>query len=102
MLKPSRQREPSLRITVKIPAALLQYTGNESEVQVDASTVEEVLMKLDDRFPGLRALLVDESRGLRRYVNVFVNEHDIRSAGGLMTNLKEGDRVTIIPAVAGG
>jgi molybdopterin synthase sulfur carrier subunit len=92
----------NLRVTVKIPPALIQYTGKDSMVDVDASTVEEALMQLDSRFPGLRALLVDESRELRRYVNVFVNQLDIRSAGGLKTNLKEGDRVTIIPAVAGG
>jgi MoaD family protein len=92
----------SLRVTVRIPAALLEYTGKTSEVQLDAETVGEALVKLDDQFPGLRAFLVDESRGLRRYVNVFVNELDIRSSDGLMTNLKDGDSVSIIPAVAGG
>ncbi len=87
---------------MKIPAALLEYTGKTSEIHLDAATVDEVLVKLDGQFPGLRAFLVDESRGLRRYVNVFVNERDIRSANGLMTNLKEGDRVSIIPGIAGG
>jgi adenylyltransferase/sulfurtransferase len=91
-----------LKIVVNIPAALRQYTENNSEVDVDASTVEEVLVKLDQLYPGLRAFILDESRGLRRYVNIFVNEHDIRSEEGLKTKLKDGDQVHIIPAIAGG
>jgi molybdopterin synthase sulfur carrier subunit len=91
-----------LPITVNIPTALRQYTKNESEVNIEASTVEELLFRLDGLFPGLRTFIVDESRGLRRYVNVFVNQEDIRSGEGLMTKLKDGDRVHIIPAVAGG
>jgi len=91
-----------LKIVVNIPAALRQYTENNSEVDVDASTVEEVLVKLDQLYPGLRAFILDESRGLRRYVNIFVNEHDIRSQEGLKTKLKDGDQVHIIPAIAGG
>jgi molybdopterin synthase sulfur carrier subunit len=69
---------------------------------MDASTVEELLFKLDGLFPGLRAFIVDESRNVRRYVNIFVNHDDIRSGEGLGTKLKAGDRVRIIPAVAGG
>ena len=91
-----------MKIVVNIPAALRQYTGNNSEVDVDASTVEGVLVKLDQLFPGLRAFMLDESGGLRRYVNIFVNEHDIRSEEGLKTKLKDGDQVHIIPAIAGG
>ena len=91
-----------MKIVVNIPAALRQYTGNNSEVDVDASTVEEVLVKLNQLFPGLGAFMLDESRGLRRYVNIFVNEHDIRSEEGLKTKLKDGDQVHIIPAIAGG
>ena len=91
-----------LQVTVSIPAALRQYTKDKSEVNVDVSTVEELLFKLDGLFPGLRSFIVDESRGLRRYVNIFVNQHDIRSGEGLMTKLKQGDRVYIVPAVAGG
>jgi molybdopterin synthase sulfur carrier subunit len=91
-----------LPVTVNIPTALRQYTKNESEVNVEASTVEELLFRLDGLFPGLRAFIIDEGRGLRRYVNIFVNQEDIRSGDGLMTKLKDGDRVHIIPAVAGG
>ncbi len=87
---------------MSIPAALRQYTKDKSEVDVDASTVEELLFKLDGLFPGLRAFIVDEGRGVRRYVNIFVNQHDIRTGEGLMTKLKEGDRIHIVPAIAGG
>ena len=60
------------------------------------------MRKLDSDFPGLSALIVNESGVLRRYVNIFVNEDDIRSGDGLTTKLKEGDRVSIVPVVAGG
>ena len=91
-----------LQVTISIPHALRQYTQDKSEVRLDASTVDESLMKLDALFPGLKAFIVDEGKSLRRYVNIFVNEHDIRSGEGLTTRLKDGDRVRIIPAVAGG
>ena len=91
-----------MQVTISIPHALRQYTQDKSEVRLDASTVDESLMKLDALFPGLKAFIVDEGKSLRRYVNIFVNEHDIRSGEGLTTRLKDGDRVRIIPAVAGG
>jgi sulfur-carrier protein len=89
-------------VVVNIPAPLRQYTQNQSDLQVDASTVQETLEKLDGLFPGLKAFILNESSELRRYVNVFVNGKDIRSGEGIMTKLKEGDRVRIVPAVAGG
>ena len=91
-----------MQVTISIPHALRQYTQDKSEVRLDASTVDESLMKLDALFPGLKAFIVDEGKSLRRYVNIFVNEHDIRAGEGLTTRLKDGDRVRIIPAVAGG
>lgn len=87
---------------MNIPVALRQYTQNESDVQVEAYTVRELLRKLDSSFPGLSAFIINESGELRRYVNIFVNEDDIRSGDGLTTKLKEGDRVSIVPVVAGG
>jgi molybdopterin synthase sulfur carrier subunit len=91
-----------LSVKVKIPAALRQYTQNQSDLQVDASTVEETLQKLDRLFPGLRSFILNESNELRRYVNIFVNGKDIRAGEGITTKLKEGDQVRIVPAVAGG
>jgi len=91
-----------LLVTISIPHALRQYTQDKSEVGVDASTVDELLVKLDDLFPGLKAFILDEGNALRRYVNIFVNGQDIRLGEGLTTRLKTGDCVRIIPAVAGG
>ena len=91
-----------MSVKVKIPAALRQYTQNQSDLQVDASTVEETLQKLDRLFPGLRSFILNESNELRRYVNIFVNGKDIRAGEGITTKLKEGDQVRIVPAVAGG
>jgi hypothetical protein len=68
-----------LLVNINIPHALRQYTESRSELQVEASTVQEALQKLDTLFPGLQAFIVDEGNELRRYVNVFVNEADIRS-----------------------
>lgn len=92
----------TLKVTVTIPAALRQYTRENSQVDLDVTTVEEALVKLDELFPGLKDFLLDESQGLRRYVNIFVNDENIRSGAGLTTKLKDGDHVHIIPAIAGG
>lgn len=89
-------------VNVNVPHALRQYTESRSDLLVEASTVQEALQKLDSLFPGLQAFIVDESNELRRYVNVFVNEADIRSGDGITTKLKEGDLIRIVPAVAGG
>jgi len=91
-----------MQVTVSIPHALRQYTQDTSEVGVDASSIEELLLKLDNLFPGLRAFILDEGKEVRRFVNIFVNGDDIRAGEGLITKLKDGDRVRIIPAVAGG
>jgi MoaD family protein len=91
-----------LSIVVSVPAALRQFTHHKSNIDLDASTVVELIQKLDDLFPGLKAVILDENNSLRRFVNIFVNNGDIRSGGGLMTELKDGDHVRIIPAVAGG
>lgn len=91
-----------MSITVSIPVALRLYAGENSEVTLDAFSIEEALLKLDQLFPGLTGFLLDERRSLRRYVNVFVNESDVRLGEGLRTKLKDGDRVHIVPAIAGG
>ena len=91
-----------MQVTISIPHALRQYTQDKSEVELDASTIDELFLKLDGLFPGLRAFIVDEGKSLRRNVNILVNEHDIRSGEGLKTKLKDGDQIHIIPAVAGG
>jgi len=91
-----------MKTIVIIPGALSQYTDGKSQIEVDAETVDEALVKVDQLFPGLRAFLVNESHELRRYVNLFVNNDNVRSVEGLVTRLKDGDRIQIIPAIAGG
>lgn len=89
--------------TVKIPAQLRPLTQNQSEVVVEsAATVGAAVEELTKRFPGLRDRLLDDKGNLRRYVNVFRNDDDVRAAGGLAAALREGDRLSIVPAIAGG
>lgn len=87
---------------VVIPAQLRQYTGEESSVQADGSTVNEVLGDLESKYPGIRDRICEPDGRLRRFVNVFVNGEDVRALDGIETPVKDGDEVGIIPAVAGG
>ena len=88
--------------TVRIPTQLRALTSGAGEVVVDGSTVEEVLKGLDAAYPGMGERLFDESGRLRRFVNVFVADEDIRFLDGLGTPVAPGQTVSIIPAVAGG
>jgi molybdopterin synthase sulfur carrier subunit len=88
--------------TVRIPTALRTLTGGASEVSVGGSTVEEVLKSLEAAHPGMAERLFDDAGALRRFVNVFVADEDIRFLDGLSTPVTEGQAVSIIPAVAGG
>jgi sulfur-carrier protein len=90
-----------MAIEVRIPTILRTYTGGEKAVSGDGGTLADVLVDLDSRHPGLRDRIVDE-KGLRRFVNVYVNDEDVRFMGGLQTAVKDGDTVTVLPAVAGG
>ncbi len=91
----------AMAIEVRIPTILRTYTGGEKAVAGDGGTLADVLVDLDSRHPGLRDRIVDE-KGLRRFVNVYVNDEDVRFMGGLETAVKDGDTVTVLPAVAGG
>jgi molybdopterin converting factor small subunit len=88
--------------TVRIPTQLRTLSEGAAEVTVDGSTVGEVLKALDAAYPGFAARLFDEGGGLRRFVNVFVADEDVRFAEGLDTPVEPGQTVSIIPAVAGG
>ena len=90
-----------MAIEVRIPTILRTYTGGEKAVTGDGTTLAAVLTDLDTRHPGLRERIVDD-KGLRRFVNVYVNDEDVRFIGGLDASLKDGDTVTVLPAVAGG
>jgi molybdopterin synthase sulfur carrier subunit len=88
--------------TVRIPTPLRKLTNNQELVEVNGSTVGEVLAELQQRFPGIQERLVDEKGEVRRFVNVYVNEEDIRFLQNQQTPLKDGDEISIIPAIAGG
>ena len=90
-----------MSIEVRIPTILRQYTGGEKAVEGKGSTLAELIDDLESRHAGLRDRLVDD-KGLRRFVNVYLNDEDVRFLGGLETSLKDGDNVTVLPAVAGG
>jgi molybdopterin synthase sulfur carrier subunit len=88
--------------TVRIPTALRTLTGGSGEVSVEGSTVGEILKSLDAAHPGMAERLFDDAGALRRFVNVFVADEDIRFLDGLATPVTAGQAVSIIPAVAGG
>ena len=90
-----------MAIEVRIPTILRSYTGGAKEVSGEGETLDALLADLEARHPGLRGRLVDDG-GLRRFVNVYLNDEDVRFLGGLETPVKDGDVVTVLPAVAGG
>lgn len=88
--------------TVRVPTTLRTLTSGASEVQVDGSTVGEVFDALESAHPGFRERLLDDDGGLRRFVNVFVADDDVRFLQGMDTPVPDDSTVSIIPAVAGG
>jgi sulfur-carrier protein len=91
-----------MSVSVRIPTTLRTLTGGRSEVTLDGADVREVLANLDGAHPGFSSRLLDDDGNLRRFVNVFVADDDIRFLDGLDTPVPEGAEVSIIPAVAGG
>ena len=91
-----------MSITVRIPTQLRQLTGGAGEIKVEGSTVGEVLKALDSAHPGFGERLFDDAGELRRFVNVFVADEDVRFLDGLSTAVTDGQTVSVIPAVAGG
>lgn len=89
-------------MTVKIPTQLRTLTGGAAEIAAQPDTVGEILAELDGRFPGFKARILDDSGALRRFVNVYVGEEDVRFLDGLQTDVSDGEGISIIPAVAGG
>ena len=90
-----------MSIEVRIPTILRTYTAGEKTVEGSGGTLAELLDDLEARHAGLRDRLVDD-KGLRRFVNVYLNDEDVRFLGGLEATVKDGDHVTVLPAVAGG
>ncbi len=90
-----------MAIEIRIPTILRNYTSGAKAVEASGSTLDELFNDLDSRHSGIRERLVDEAK-LRRFVNVYLNDEDVRFLGGLETPLSDGDVVTVLPAVAGG
>jgi len=91
-----------MAVTVRIPTTLRPMAGGASQVQVEGATLAEVISALDAAHPGFKDRLLDESGALRKFVNVFVADDDVRYLDGLATPVPAGETVSIIPAVAGG
>ena len=91
-----------MAIKVRIPTPLQKLTNNQGEVMCDANNINELLASLEKQYPGIQERLCDAEGKLRRFVNVYVNEEDIRFLQGQETALKTGDDISIIPAIAGG
>ena len=87
---------------VRIPTPLRKLTNDEEIVEVNANNVGAAILELQNRYPGIKERLVDETGAIRRFVNVYVNEEDIRFLQNQDTPLKNGDEISIIPAIAGG
>jgi molybdopterin converting factor small subunit len=90
-----------MSIQVRIPASLRTLTQSKEEVSVDGATVRDALSDLDAKFPGFKDRLLD-AKGVKRFMNVYLGDEDIRFLDGLDTPLKDGDALTIVPAIAGG
>ena len=88
--------------TVRIPTPLRKLTNEQESVEVESATIGAAVEELEAKFPGIKERIVDEEGEIRRFVNVYVNEEDIRFLENQDTPLKEGDDVSIIPAIAGG
>ncbi|SDR73309.1 MoaD family protein [Nocardioides scoriae] len=94
-----------MTIEVRIPTILRTYTGGEKAVQGAGATLADLIADLESNHPGLKDRLVEQKDGqddLRRFVNLYVNDEDVRFTGGLGTELSDGDQVVVLPAVAGG
>jgi molybdopterin converting factor small subunit len=96
------QGELEMSVTIEIPTAFRRFTGGAPKLNCSATTVAEALNELTTRFPDLSRHVRDDQGQIRQFLNVYLNEEDIRFLGGETCSLKEGDRVLLIPSIAGG
>lgn len=89
-------------VKVRIPTPLRPLTGGKSEVEAMASNIQSMIESLNTQFPGLKDRMCDDKGEIRRFVNIYLNEEDIRFLKGKDTPLKDGDEISIVPAIAGG
>jgi molybdopterin synthase sulfur carrier subunit len=91
-----------MSVSVRVPTPLRKFTQGVDEVDVQGSTVKALVEDMESKYPGIKERICDESGKIRRFVNVYVNGDDIRFLQNLETTLKDGDRISIVPAIAGG
>lgn len=97
-----RKRRSHPMVSVRIPTPLRAYAQGHEEVQVEGASLKDALDDLDRRHPGFKERLLNDKGALRPYINVFLNDEDVRFGAGLASKLEDGDRLTIVPAIAGG
>jgi molybdopterin synthase sulfur carrier subunit len=91
-----------MQTPIRIPTPLRKLTNEQELVQADGTNIEEILADLDKNFPGLKERICDEAGNVRRFVNIFINDEDIRFLDEKATAVKAGDEISIVPAIAGG
>jgi molybdopterin synthase sulfur carrier subunit len=91
-----------MQATVRVPTPLQKLTKNQAEVKVSSANIRELIEDLEKRFPGIKERICDETGKIRRFINIYVNEEDVRFLQQEETPLKDGDEISIIPAIAGG
>jgi len=91
-----------MSVNVKLPTILRKHADGQARVQADGATLRELLGNLETAYPGITKNVLTEDGGLHRFINVYVNDEDVRYLGSLETELKDGDTISILPAVAGG
>ena len=91
-----------MAVKVRVPTPLMKLTDNQSEVTAEGATISEILNNLESQFTGIKERICDENGTPRRFINIYLNEEDIRFLDGESTAVKDGDEISIIPAIAGG
>ena len=91
-----------MAIKVRIPTPLMKLTDNQSEVSAEGETIADIINNLENQFNGIKDRICEENGSPRRFINIYVNEEDIRFLEGEKTTVKDGDEISIIPAIAGG
>ena len=91
-----------MAIKVRIPTPLMKLTDNQSEVSAEGETISDIINNLENQFNGIKDRICEENGTPRRFINIYINEEDIRFLEGEKTTVKDGDEISIIPAIAGG
>ena len=91
-----------MAVKVRVPTPLMKLTDNQNEVTAEGATISEILNNLESQFAGIKERICDENGTPRRFINIYLNEEDIRFLEGESTAVKDGDEISIIPAIAGG